>query len=207
MGKIRIGVIGATSLTAQVLLQLLIRHPRIELALLISETQTSEEVSQYYKFLRGKFSGKFKEYNENQVLEETDIVFIAKQHGEFLSQTSSLFYRAQKQNKNLKIIDLSADFRLKNPQDYERWYKFKHLYPELLKTSVYGLPEFYREKIKSAVLVANPGCYPTTVILGVAPFLAQRKADPNSIIVDAYSGISGAGMRPNERNMAISTME
>jgi len=207
MGKIRIGVIGATSLTAQVLLQLLIRHSQVELALLTSESRTGEDVSRYYKFLRGKFSGKFKKYDKNEAIEEVDLVFLTKQHGEFLDQTCELFYRAQKQNKNLPIIDLSADFRLKNLSDYDRWYKFKHPCPELLEISVYGLPELYREKIKSSLLIANPGCYPTTVILGAAPFLAQRRVDPNNIIVDAYSGTSGAGVRPNERNMAITTME
>lgn len=207
MKKIRIGVIGATSLTAQVLLQLLVRHHHVKITILTSESRPGEKAAHYYKFLKGKFSGVFKEYDEKEILEKTDVVFLAKQHGEFLPQTITLFNQAKKKNKNFKIIDLSADFRLKNPQDYEKWYSFKHPDEALLKKSVYGLPELYRKKIKQASLIANPGCYPTTVILGVAPFLFHRTVDPRSIIVDAYSGTSGAGVRPNERNMAISTME
>ena len=207
MKKIRIGVIGATSLTARVLLQLLIEHHQVELTTLFSESRVGTEAAKHYPFLKKKFSGVFKDYDENEVLEKTDVVFLAKQHGEFLTQTIKLFNLAKKKNKNLKIIDLSADFRLKNPKDYEQWYDFKHPEQEMLKESVYGLPELYREKIKNATLIANPGCYPTTVILGVAPFLSLRKVDPSCIIVDAYSGTSGAGVRPNERNMAITTME
>lgn len=207
MEKIRVGVIGATSLTAQVLLQLLVQHPYVEIAILTSESRPGEEAAKYYKFLQGKFSGTFKDYDEKEVLRETVLVFLTKQHGEFLSQTVSLFNEAQKVNKKFKIIDLSADFRLKNPKDYVKWYKFEHPGEDLLKESVYGLPELYREKIKKATLIANPGCYPTTTILGVAPFLYHRKIDPTCVIIDAYSGISGAGMRPNERNMAITTME
>ena len=207
MEKIRVGVIGATSLTAQVLLQLLIRHHHVAIKILTSESRPGERASTYYKFLQGKFSGVFQDYDEQEILEKTDVVFLAKQHGEFLERTLTLFQQAKKKNKNFKIIDLSADFRLKNSRDYEQWYNFKHPGEALLKESVYGLPELYRKNIKKASLIANPGCYPTTVILGVAPFLFHRKVDPSGIIVDAYSGTSGAGVRPNERNMAITTME
>ena len=207
MEKIRIGVIGATSLTARVLLQILIRHHHVEIRILTSESRTGENAAHFYKFLKGKFPGVFKEYDEKEVLEKTDVVFLAKQHGEFLPQTISLFNQAKKKNREFKIIDLSADFRLKNPKDYEQWYSFKHPDEALLKKSVYGLPELYRKKIKQAHLIANPGCYPTTVILGVAPFLSYRLVDPRCIIVDAYSGTSGAGARPNARNMAVITME
>jgi N-acetyl-gamma-glutamyl-phosphate reductase len=207
MKKIRIGVVGATSLTANIMLQFLGRHPQVELTCLTSETRPGEKASSHYKFLKGKFSGVFIEYNEEEIIKKTDVVFLAKQHGEFVAQTISLFKNAIKKNKDFKIIDLSADFRLKNPGDYEKWYSFTHPDKTLLKKSVYGLPELYRKKIKQANLVANPGCYPTSVILGLAPFLAHHLVDPRAIIVDAYSGTSGAGMRPNPRNMAITTME
>lgn len=207
MKKIRIGVIGATSLTAQVLLRFLAGHPHVAITVLTSETRPGQKADQHYRFLKGKFSGVFTGYNEKELLEQTDVVFLAKQHGEFVSHTISLLNQAKKKNRDFKIIDLSADFRLKNPKDYERWYNFKHPDEALLKKSVYGLPELYRKKIKQAALIANPGCYPTTVILGLAPFLAHHLVDPKSIIVDAYSGISGAGMKPSQRNMAITTME
>ncbi|MFH0811461.1 MAG: N-acetyl-gamma-glutamyl-phosphate reductase [Pseudomonadota bacterium] len=207
MDKVRIGVVGATSLTAQVLLQLLCRHPHVQLTTLTSESNPGASAAKYYKFLRGRFNGVFKKYTVNELLEETDLLFLTKQHGEFLPHTIRLFKKIQKDRKGVKVIDLSADFRLKNPKDYETWYKFKHKGPVLLKEAVYGLPELHREEVKYATLVANPGCYPTTVILGAAPFLYHRKVDPRWILVDAYSGTSGAGMRPNERNLAITTME
>ena len=207
MEKIRIAIVGATSLTAQILLQLLLRHPCVKLTVLTSDSSPGTPVAKRYNFLRGKFYGVFKKYDQDEILEEADLVFLTKQHGEFLPHTIDLFNKAQKLNKNFKIIDLSADFRLKNPKHYETWYKFKHLGTDLLKEAVYGLPELHRKEIKSATLVANPGCYPTTAILGAAPFMHSRKVDPNCVIVDAYSGTSGAGIRPNERNLAINTME
>jgi len=207
MGKIRIGVVGATSLTARVLLQFLCRHPQVELTVLTSESSPGTPAAKHYSFLRKKYSGIFKKYDQDEVLRKTDLVFLTKQHGEFLSHTINLFNQAQKLGKKFKIIDLSADFRLKNPKDYAKWYDFEHPGIIWLKKSVYGLPELHRKEIKNATLIANPGCYPTTVILGAAPFIHHQKVDPHCIIVDAYSGISGAGMRPNKRNLAITTME
>ncbi|MCD6352649.1 MAG: N-acetyl-gamma-glutamyl-phosphate reductase [Proteobacteria bacterium] len=207
MKKIRISVVGATSLTARILLQLLCRHPHVEIAILTSDSSPGTPVSKRYTFLQGRYDGVFKSYNQDEILEETDLVFLTKQHGEFLPDTIRLFNAAQKINREFKIIDLSADFRLKNPENYETWYKFEHSGIDLLEQAVYGLPELHRKEIKNAGLIANPGCYPTTAILGTAPFVHHHQADPNCVIIDGYSGTSGAGMRPNERNMAITTME
>lgn len=207
MKKIKVAVIGATSLTAQVLLELLCRHPGVELSVLTSDTRPGTPAARYYRFLRGTYGGQFQAYQQKGLLEQADLVFLAKQHGEFLNETRSLFEEAQRVSPAFKIIDLSADFRLRNPADYRTWYKFDHAAVGLLSRSVYGLPELHRQEIKQATLVANPGCYPTTTILGAAPFLHHRLVQPKAIIVDAYSGVSGAGMRPNERNMAITTME
>jgi len=207
MNKIRIGIIGATSLTAQTLLKFLLRHPYAQLTTLTSDSRPELAVDKYYTFLRGSYNGVFKKYDPEEVVEKTDLVFLTKQHGEFLHHTMHLYNLAHQVRKDFKIIDLSADFRLKDPKSYEKWYEFKHPGKDLLNESVYGLPELHRKEIKNALLTANPGCYPTTVILGAAPFVSHKKADPHRIIVDAYSGTSGAGMRPNERNLAISTME
>ena len=152
MKKVLVGVVGATSLTAEVLLKLLIRHPKVEIKLLCSESKSGTKASQHYQFLQGNFSGNFQNYKEETVLKETDLVFLAKQHGEFLPNTISLFNQAKKLNRKFKIIDLSADFRLKNPEDYKEWYKFKHQGKGMLREAVYGLPELYRTKIKKAVL-------------------------------------------------------
>ena len=207
MKKIRISVVGATSLTARILLQLLCRHPHVEIAILTSDSRPGTPVAKFYTFLQGRYDGVFKSYNQDEILKESDVVFLTKQHGEFLPHTIRLFNAAQKTNPQFKIIDLSADFRLKNSKNYEAWYKFKHSETSLLEQAVYGLPELHRKEITNAVLIANPGCYPTTAILGAAPFMRHHQVDPNCVIVDGYSGTSGAGMRPNERNMAITTME
>jgi N-acetyl-gamma-glutamylphosphate reductase len=98
----------------------------VEILILTSESRPGEKAAHYFRFLKGKFSGVFKEYDEKEILKKTDVVFLAKQHGEFLPQTIKLFNQAKKKNKNFKIIDLSADFRLKNPKDYEKRYSFKH---------------------------------------------------------------------------------
>ncbi|MBN2467422.1 MAG: N-acetyl-gamma-glutamyl-phosphate reductase [Deltaproteobacteria bacterium] len=207
MEKIRVGVVGATSLTARLLLQFLCRHPHVETAVLTSESSLEKPVAGYYTFLRGIFHGKFVEYNQDYLIGETDLVFLCKQHGEFLPYTLRLFEAARKQKPGFKIIDLSADFRLKDPQQYMTWYKFDHSGTAVLAEAVYGLPELHRDEIKDGDLIANPGCYPTTAILGAAPFMHHRLVEPGGVIIDAYSGTSGAGMRPNERNMAITTME
>ncbi|HNR13914.1 MAG TPA: N-acetyl-gamma-glutamyl-phosphate reductase [Thermodesulfobacteriota bacterium] len=207
MNTLRVGIVGATSLTSQTLLKSLIRHPRVQITLLTSDSRPDYPAATYFPFLRGVYDGSFQPYSLETMLEEADLVFLAKQHGEFLTQTSELYHQAKYLNKDITIIDLSADFRLKDSDVYRRWYKLDHTAVDLLERAVYGLPELYRDAIRSADLIANPGCYPTTAILGAVPFLHHRLVGREGIIVDAYSGTSGAGMRPNERNLAIATME
>ncbi len=198
---IRVGIIGAASILGEVLIRHLSTHPSVTLQMLISETQKGKSVTELYPSLEHIYKGKFVDYDPSKLIETCDLVFIAKQHGEFLQQTAELIQSA---GTKIKAIDLSADFRLKDPLLYPIWYNFSHPVPELLHSAVYGLSELYKSEIKSASLVANPGCYPTCIILGTAPLFSEHLA-LGEVIADAYSGVSGAGRRPSERNMGIDT--
>lgn len=141
---------------------------------------------------------KQKNTTQKKIIKNNDLVFLHKGHGEFYKKTAELIELSSKLKKDVRFIDLSADFRLKDKSLYYEWYKFEHTKPELLQKAVYGLTELYREKIKDAVLVANPGCYPTATLLAVAPLLKGNFVDTNQpIIIDAVSGASGAGKNSN----------
>lgn len=207
MEKIKAGIIGATSLTARILLKFLVFHPQVEISLLISETSPGKQIEEIHRELRGIFSKKLVSYNPQEILEKCNFIFICKSHGEFLERTGELLDLSQREDKPIRIIDLSADYRLQNPELYPIWYGFEHKKNMFLKKAVYGLCEIHMEAIKNASLIANPGCYPTCVILGVAPLFKARLIEGEAVVVDAFSGVSGAGMKPNERNMAMATME
>ncbi len=206
--KIRVGIIGAASLSAGVLLKLLANHGSVITTLLVSDTKYGEKVGDIHKFLRDILDIKTVKYNPDEIIEKCDVVFLLKHHGEFLKETSVLVNEAQKAKSNIKFIDLSANFRLKDIDLYQKWYDFKHTNENLQKIAVYGLPEIYNQKIKDAFFVANPGCYPTCAILSVAPLFANKLINKEQIvIIDAISGVSGAGKRQSGRNLAIEVEE
>lgn len=195
MKKIDICIIGARSYSSGILIKYLVQHKHVNINMLISESK-EEDIRKIHPFLHGIFEGKTQQYehNEQNIVESNDLIFLHKSHGEFFEKTAKLIELSLKLKKDVRFIDLSADFRLKDKNLYDKWYKFKHTNPELLQKAVYGLTELYREKIKNAVLVANPGCYPTATLLAVAPLFKGNFADTNqSIIIDAISGSSGAG--------------
>lgn len=163
--------------------------------MLVSDSNSKEEdILKIHPFLRGIFEGKTQPYNKNKVIKNNDLIYLHKNHNEFLEGSVELIKESLEGKNNTRFIDLSAKFRLKDKNLYNEWYGFEHKSPELLEKAVYGLTELYREKIKNAVLVANPGCYPTATLLAVAPLLKGNFVDTNeSIIVDAISGSSGAG--------------
>lgn len=217
LSKIKVGIIGAAGITGEKLISLLLGHKFIKLELLVSESNAGKSVDEIHKALKGLIDKKFEDLNLSEIVKKCDCVFLCKGHGEFVKNTVELFKLAKKNNKKqiltnqlkvsgLKIIDLSADFRLKNPLDYEKWYKFSHPARKLLKNAVYGLPEIYYKDIKNADIVANPGCYPTAIIMALAP-LFKNNLVVNKVFTVAYSGVSGAGVKPNERNIAISVLE
>lgn len=207
LSKIKVGIIGASSITGEKLISLLLKHKFVSLELLASETNSGKAIATIHKNLTTVTSKKFEDINLNKIIEKCDCVFLCKRHGEFLKNTVELVKLVKQRNKEMKIIDLSADFRLKNPEEFKNWYKFSHPAKELLKNAVYGLSEVYYEHIKKANLVANPGCYSTVIILGLAPLFKQNLVFENRVFVTAYSGVSGAGIKPNERNIAISVLE
>lgn len=172
--------------------------------MLVSNSQPDIDIGEIHKFLKNVFNIKTVKYDPDQVIDNCNCVFLSKNHGEFQEETSKLVDKALEKKANIKFIDLSADFRLKDISLYETWYHFKHTNADLLQKAVYGLPEVNYQKIKEAFFIANPGCYPTCTILSVAPLFVNNFVDANAgIIVDAISGVSGAGKKINGRNLAM----
>lgn len=183
---IKVAVIGASGYTGLELMRLSSQHPQIELIAVSSEKFSGKGVGEVFPSLNSKVQLLFHSISEDKAVGKADFVFVALPHGEAMGVIPLLM----KQGK--KVIDLSADFRFHDPTIYEQWYQ-KHTARELLEDAVYGLSELYREKIKNAQLVANPGCYPTAALLSLAPVVKKQVIDLDSIVVDAKSGISGAG--------------
>lgn len=195
---IKVGIIGAASKVAEELIKLLLHHDKVKITHLISETFIAKKASsrEVHPALRKLLDSQFDNLNIEKLKKKSDIIFLAK------PESSAMTYVPQLQDK--RIIDLGADFRFRDANLYEQWYKQKHTCPEYLVKAVYGIPELYREKIKTSDLVANPGCYPTSVILGLAPLLKEEIIDVESIIINAVSGASGAGKSlKNRRQLFI----
>ena len=183
---IKVGIVGGTGYTGVELLRLLALHPEAEVAVITSRAEAGKPVAELYPNLRGHYSLCYSEPNVDELL-ACDVVFFATPHGVAQNMMPDLI------NGGAKVIDLSADFRVKDIPTWEHWYGQKHGCPELVEMAVYGLPELHREKIKSAQLVACAGCYPTSIQLGFAPLLENNVVDPNTLIASSASGISGAG--------------
>ena len=197
---LKVGIYGASGYTGQELLRLLIRHPEVEVVALTSRKFKGTPVSDVFPVFEGLSDMKFIDASPDDVADLSDIVFLALPHGVAM-EAVPLFLKA-----GSKVVDLSADFRLRDVKLYEQWYK-EHTVPDLIKKAVYGLPELYRDNIKAAKLVANPGCYPTGVILGLAPVLKEEWIDFTSIIVDSKSGVSGAGREPQTDSLFCEVSE
>lgn len=187
---IRIGIIGATGYTGRELVRILLRHSRVKIAAITSETYTGKAFSDIYPEFKGVFDLILDSYNKEMIKENCDILFSALPHGLSQDRVPDLLELAD------RVIDLSGDFRLKEAKLYEEWYGYKHNNPELLSKGIYGLPEINRLKIKEAKLVSNPGCFPTSVLLALAPVLRGKVIDLENIIIDSKSGVSGAGRAP-----------
>ena len=185
---LRVGIIGATSYTGSELARLLALHPRAELvAATASGERAGVPLSELFPSLRGVCDLVTEELSMEALAARCDFVFVALGHGKALEMVPQLL------QAGLKVCDLGADFRLRDTDSYAEWYKLPHTAAITLREAVYGLPEWQREAIKKARVVANPGCYVTTAVLALAPFMAQEALKPNSLIVDAASGVSGAG--------------
>jgi N-acetyl-gamma-glutamyl-phosphate reductase len=185
---IRAGIVGGTGYTGVELLRILALHPDVEVAAVTSRSDAGKKVSDAYPNLRGTLDVAFVEPVAD-VFASCDVVFFATPNGTCMRMARELLARG------IRVIDLAADFRLKDPQIFETWYGEPHSCPDLLQDAVYGLPEFYRESIRTARLVACPGCYPTAVQLGFAPLLKAGLINPEMVVADVKSGVSGAGRK------------
>ncbi len=190
----RVGVVGATGYTGVDLIRLLLRHPKIEITTLTAERNVGQPIWKLFPSLLKETNLVCQPLEVKSLAQACDFVFTALPHQAAMQVVPGLL------QKGLKVVDLSADFRLVDPLVYEEWYE-KHTAPDLLKTVVYGIPELHRQEIKKASLVANPGCYPTSIILALAPALHHKLIEPRTIIADSKSGVSGAG-----RSAVLSSM-
>jgi N-acetyl-gamma-glutamyl-phosphate reductase len=181
-------IVGATGYTGGVLTDILSTHPDVRLSALTSKSYVGRNVSEVFPHLR--VSATYTDY-ATAALESSDVVFVCYPHGEAHGVVAALV------DAGRRVVDLSADFRLTDPQAYEQWYGFTHPRPDLFAEAVFGLPEVYRSRLTTARLVANPGCYPTAMLLGLVPVAAE--IDDGAVVVDSKSGVSGAGRSPSEK--------
>lgn len=184
---IKVAVVGCTGYVGTELIRLLINNPKVDLKFITSQTHKGKSYNSIYENYRETFTKVCDSKDLEVISEEVDLIFIALPHGIVSKEINSTIL------EKAKIIDISADYRLKDKSVYEKWYETEHGSPELLDEAVYGLCEKNREEIRNARLVANPGCYPTASILSLLPLLKEDVIDKNSIIIDAKSGITGAG--------------
>jgi N-acetyl-gamma-glutamyl-phosphate reductase len=185
---IRIGIVGGTGYTGVELLRLLAQHPQAEIVAITSRGDAGTAVSGMFPSLRGRVDLKFEDPAKAN-LAACDVVFFATPNGIAMQQAPALL------DAGVRVIDLAADFRIKDIAEWEKWYGMTHACPDWVDKAVYGLPEINREQIRSARLVANPGCYPTAVQLGFMPLLKSGLLETSSLIADAKSGVSGAGRK------------
>jgi N-acetyl-gamma-glutamyl-phosphate reductase len=186
---IKVAIFGASGYTGQELTRILCGHPKVELVAITSRRYAGQSVAEVFPYLYGLTKVKYQNSSPADIAKICDVVFLALPHG--VSMTiAPVFVGAGK-----KVIDLSADYRLRDIAVYEKWYA-KHTSADLFKDAVYGIPELYRKEIKQKQLIANPGCYPTSIILAMAPALKNKLVDVNTIIADSASGVSGAGRDP-----------
>ena len=195
---LKVAIIGGSGYTGGELLRLLEQHPNVKITAVTSERSAGKSIFELFPNLGDSPKSRsapeskliFEPLKIKNIVKKADLFFLCLPHK--TSQDAVAYLH----KSGKKVIDLSADYRLKEKTVYEKWYETRHNFPDLLKKTVYGLPELYREKIKHASIVANPGCYPVSAILGLAPIMGKRFIDDGSIIVDSKSGVSGAGRNP-----------
>ncbi len=187
MTKLKIAIVGASGYSGQELIRLLLAHPRVEIACFTSRQSAGKPVAEMFPRFRGRIDATFIEPSVANIT--GDVAFLALPHGVAAEFAPGLL------DKGMRVLDLSADFRLKSAATYKEFYEHDHPAPALLAKAVYGLPELHREKIRKAQLVACPGCYPTSIILGATPALKRGLAKSAGMIVSSMSGVSGAGRK------------
>ena len=183
----KVGVVGASGYVGGEILRLLVSHPHAEISMVTSRQYVGEYISRIQPSLKGFTDLTFSELDYDKLTDKCDLVFTAVPHGTAVDIVKALY------DRGMKVIDLSADYRLHNPADYDKWYGWQHPHPELLEKSVFGVPELHREEIKKSQIVSCPGCMAVTSILGLYPLIKKKIVDTKHIIVDSKIGSSGAG--------------
>jgi len=197
---IKVGIVGGTGYTGVELLRLLAAHPEVELQVITSRSEAGQPVSDMFPNLRGVVDLPFSEPDPGQ-LAGCDVVFFATPHGVAMESSAELL------EKGVRVIDLGADFRIKDVAEWEKWYGMRHTAPGLVAEAVYGLPEVNREAIRQARLIACPGCYPTAVQLGLLPLIENGLVDIAHLVADAKSGVSGAGRKASVGTLLCESSE
>jgi N-acetyl-gamma-glutamyl-phosphate reductase len=192
---IRVGIVGATGFVAEELVRILMQHPSAQVVELVSSSHQGKRLDEIFPSFKGFSAMMLSSYDEIRLGKNCDVVFLALPHGKSAPMAEGLLAQG------LKVIDLSADFRYQSQELYENTYNVKHCCPELLKHAVYGLSELYEDRIAKASLVANPGCYTTCSLLSLIPLVETGFIEAASIIIDAKSGISGAGNHLSQANL------
>ena len=187
---VRVAVCGATGYTALELIKILLRHPQVQITAVTSRQEGSPPISSVHQSLTGRLNLRCEDLSPEQIAERADVAFCCLPHGASTAVIPKILAAG------CKVIDLSADYRLSDPAVYEEWYGEVHTDPTRLGSTVYGLPELFAAKIPGSELIANPGCYTSTSILALAPLLSAKLIEPTGIIIDAKSGVSGAGRAP-----------
>ncbi len=189
----RVAIVGVTGYTGIELARILLNHPGIELAIFTSDTYKDRPLSEVVPSFAGVEERPCAPMDPDLVATEAGLAFLCLPHG------TSMRVAPQLLERGVRVVDLSGDYRFRDATDYSEWYKVEHENPHLLEEAVYGLPELFGDRVKHARLVANPGCYPTSVILALAPLFLMGVEVEGTIVVDSKSGVSGAGRKPSQR--------
>lgn len=198
---INVGIVGASGYTGEELIDILLKHPQVRISGIFSRSHKGQPISSVFPKFKNRIDLICQDHDIKKIIASCDLVFLALPH------TVSMEFVPKLLKAGKRVIDLSADYRLKNAKTYEAYYHTKHLDKANLANAVYGLPELYRPKIRTAKLVANPGCYPTVSILSLAPLVAVEAIDNSSIIIDAKSGVTGAGRKAAESLLSAEVSE
>ncbi len=199
--KIRVSIVGARGYTGQELVRFLVRHPHVELAHVYASEDGALYFDEEFPFFTGAAHLKIEKWDLESWKKDEDLFFLALPHGIAMSVVPTLL------KAEVKVVDLSADYRIQNAEVFEKWYHGAHHDAVNLKKAVYGLPELHKEAIQKAELVANPGCYPTSVILACAPLFQSKEINLESIIIDSKSGVSGAGRKASLATQFVEVSE
>lgn len=191
MKKLKTAIVGARGYTGKELISLLAVHPYVEIVSLFASQRLKEKIPVWEEFysLKGVVDLYFEPFSEDKIRDDLDVVFLNVPHKVAMNYVPAFL------DKGIRVVDLSADFRIKDKATYEKWYDTEHVCPDYIEKAVYGLSEIYEDQIADCDFVANPGCYPTGISLGLIPLLKNKLIDGNSIIIDSKSGVSGAGKK------------